>query len=90
MHVLLQIESKVDFLLCSKFIVVLFLLPLFINVHLFVNLLLCTPMITTLMWLVSIVVTINLMWFESNLVVATLMFDQSDLLIVLQLCVPKF
>ncbi len=42
------IKSKVDYLLCSKSIVV-FLVLLFVVVHLFVNLLLFAPMIATLM-----------------------------------------
>jgi hypothetical protein len=48
MHVVLQIESKVDYLLCLKSIVVR-IVPLFIVVHLFVGRLLSTPMIATLM-----------------------------------------
>jgi len=46
--VILQIESKVDSLLCSESIVVL-LIPLFVVVHLFVDMLLSTPMTATLM-----------------------------------------
>jgi len=46
--VVLQIESKVDFLMYSKFIVV-FTLPLLVAMHLFVDLLLFIPMNVTLM-----------------------------------------
>jgi hypothetical protein len=46
--VVLQIESKANFLLCSESIVV-FLIPLFATMHLFVDLLLFVPMTTTLM-----------------------------------------
>ncbi len=47
MPIIVQIESKVDYLLCSKFVVVL-LVPLFIVVHLFVDLLLFALMIIIL------------------------------------------
>jgi hypothetical protein len=76
-HVILQIESKVDYLLCPKYVNVLLIL-LFTIVHLFVDLLLSTPMITTLMWLVFVVVIANMMWFEFDIVVVALMLDQSD------------
>jgi len=45
---MLPIESKVDSLLCSKSVVI-FLVPLFTTMHLFVNLLMFTPMTVTLM-----------------------------------------
>lgn len=77
MHVILQVESKVDYLLCPKYVNVLLIL-LFTIVHLFVDLLLSTPMITTLMWLVFVVVIANMMWFESDIVVITMTLDQSD------------
>lgn len=79
MFVILQIESKVDSLLCSKFVVILVVF-LFIVVHLFVDLLLSTSMITILMWLVFIDVTAHwmllkfvvmatkVMWYESTII----------------------
>jgi hypothetical protein len=47
-HVVLQIELKVDSLLCSKFVDVL-LVPLFVIVHFFADLLLSVLMTATLM-----------------------------------------
>jgi len=47
MIVVLRIESKTNFLLCSKYSVV-FLIPLFAAMHLFVDLLLSAYMTTTL------------------------------------------
>jgi hypothetical protein len=48
MPIVLQIESKVDYLLCLESIVVC-IIPLFIVVHLFIDMLLSTPLIATLM-----------------------------------------
>ncbi len=48
MHVVFQIESKANSLLCSKFVVIFLVLPSII-VHLFADLLLFAPMTTTLM-----------------------------------------
>jgi len=47
-HVILQIESKADFLLYSEYVVVLLVL-LWATMHLFVDLLLSTLVTTTLM-----------------------------------------
>jgi hypothetical protein len=77
MPIVLQIESKVDYLLCLESVVVC-IVPLFIIVHLFVDMLLFIALIATLMWLVSIVVITNLM------------LDQSNPHVIFQLCVPYF
>ncbi len=73
-HVILQIESKVDFLLYSEYVVVLVVL-LWATLHLFVDLLLSTLVTTTLMWFIYVVVTANLMWSKSAPIVAALMLD---------------
>ncbi len=57
---MLPIESKVDYLLCSESVVI-FLIPLFVAMHLFVDLLMSTLVTTTLMWLVYVVVIVDLM-----------------------------
>jgi hypothetical protein len=88
-QIIFPIKSKVDYLLCLKSIVI-FLVPLFAIVHLFANLLLSTPVITTLMWFISttvignmmllefIVMTIKVMWYEYAFIVEVMMFDQFD------------
>jgi len=78
MLAILHIESKANFLLCSKNFIVL-LVPLLAVVHLFVNMLLSIFVTTTLMWLIFIAMTTP--------VVIILMLDQYDLPIVPQLCV---
>jgi hypothetical protein len=83
--VVFQIESN----LCSKFVVV-FLVPMFIALHLFANLLLFVPMTVTLMWLVFTIMITDMMWSKYALVVVALMLDQSDPFVVFQLCVPQF
>jgi hypothetical protein len=59
---MLPIESKVDYLLCSESVVI-FLIPLFVAMHLFVDLLMSTLVTTILMWFVYVVVTNGGMWF---------------------------
>ncbi len=89
MLVVLQIESKVDFLMYSESIVV-FTIPLLVAIHLFVDLLLFIPMNVTLMWFISAIIITNLMWSEFAPLVATIMLDQYDPPVFLQFCVPPF
>jgi hypothetical protein len=85
--------------MCSKSIVIL-LVPLFVDVHLFVDMLLSTPMTMILMWLVFVAMTVDLMLLESVDVttkvmcfefspsIVALILNQSDPPIVLHFCVP--
>jgi hypothetical protein len=87
MPIVLQMESKVDYLLCSEFVVV-FLVLLFTIVHFFDDLLLFDPMTATLMWFIFAPMTTNVMWSEFASIFIVLMLDQYDPLALPSFFVP--
>ncbi len=96
MHVVFQIESKANSLLCSKFVVIFLVLPSTI-VHLFANLLLFAPMTATLMWFVTTAMITNLMWFKYAPIVVVMMLGSiwssctsSILCSLFRICSPIF